>query len=220
MFDPSIIVNSSSSDQRRAVASAVRAAVASDEFTYTELLSAREPMRTMGLECLDGIIVDGGNRPGPGGEVENWEGRRIRLVHIEPEGRIKYPVMQDVRVAGTHQVKREKVMKDFGNIADMTDIGPTERLARNVIYQRGYPVKQNKSNGSREGDVVEWRWLEKEAALGAAAAPGIVDLYERLLPRVTAFDEAQAKAAEAIAKAKAETKAKTKATGASAPAGV
>jgi hypothetical protein len=220
MFDPSIIQNPAAAKQREAVANAVRSEISSGTFTYTELLSAMEPMRTMALECLDGIVMNG-TVPGAGGEVENWGGERIRLVHIDPGGTIKHPVMQDVRVPGTNQVKRQKVMKDFGNIVDMTDVGPTERLARNVLYQRGWPVKQNKSGGSREGDVIEWRWLEKEAALGDKAAPGVVDMYLALLPRVEAFDEALAKAAEAAAQAKADKKTKTtKNAGAPAPAGV
>lgn len=219
MFDPSITTQSAADAQRKMVGAAVRARIGNGTFTYTELLSAQEPMRTMGLECLDGIVMASGNVPGTGGEIENWDDERIRLVAIDPEKPIKVGVLQDVKVPGTFRVERKKVMKIFGDVVDMTDRGPHERLARQVLVQRGWPVLQNRGN-SREGDVVEWRWLEREA-LGTDPAPGVVELYEQLLPRVEAFDQAQAKAVEAAAQAKAEKKAKTtKSAGTQSPAGV
>ncbi len=201
MFDPSIKNNPAAATQQKLVNATMRTRIGDGTFTYTELLSAEEPMRTMGLMFLDGIVLNG-SFPVGGGEIENWGGERIRLVAIETATEngtvikpIKVGVMQDVPRPGTFVVERKKVMKSFGDIADMTDNGPNERLARLVLVQRGFPVLTNRGN-SRDGDVVEWRWLEREAAKGDMAAPGIVELYEKLLPRVQAFDEAQAKATE------------------------
>ncbi len=207
MFDPSIKNNPAAATQQKLVNATMRTRIGDGTFTYTELLSAEEPMRTMGLMFLDGIVLNG-SFPVGGGEIENWGGERIRLVAIETATEngtaikpIKVGVMQDVPRPGTFVVERKKVMKSFGDIADMTDNGPNERLARLVLVQRGFPILTNRGN-SRDGDVVEWRWLEREAAKAELAAPGIVELYERLLPRVEAYE------AELAGKAATETKRK------------
>ncbi len=189
MFDLSIKNNPSSVEQQKMVDATVRTRIADKSFTYTELCSALEPMRTMGFQYLDGIKING-SFPIGGGEFESWGGERFLLVAIDPSKPLKFGVIQDVPRAGTFLVERKKVMKDFGDIAYVTDTGPNERMARNLLVQRGFPILANRGN-SREGDVVEWRWLEKEAEKGEGAAPGIVELYERLLPRVQAFLAAQ-----------------------------
>lgn len=196
MFDPGIIANPSADQQRQAVAAVVRTALDDGTFTYTELLSSKEPMRSFGLEYLDGIKVQG-TIPIYGTEtVEHWndQGGRHLLAHIEASGSIKHPVRKDVRVPGANLIRREEVTENFGNVALVTDAFG-ERFARNILYQQGWPVRQNSSGGSHAGDVVEVKWLKKEAALGEKAAHGVLELWAQIAPRVEAWEAAQAKKA-------------------------
>lgn len=213
MFDPGILADNASDRQRSAVNDVMRKALDNDTFTYTELLSEKEPLRTYGLEFLDGVKVQDNGIPIYGiVKVEHWheQGGRHLLVHLDPKGTIKYMVREEVRVPGINKIRPENVMKDFGNIALFTDaLG--DRVARNILFLHGYPVRQNVTEGNMIGTVVEWKWLEKEAALGAGAAHGILELHAEMKHRVAAFEAAQAKKAADAREAKI-TKSKTPGT--------
>jgi hypothetical protein len=180
LFTQAILSEPSANKQRKAVADVVREAINNGSFTYTELLSAQEPMRTYALEFLDGVTVEN-STPRPGGQVENWQGQPIKLVHIKPTGVITAPVIQELRIIGTTDVKPVKATKSFGNVADVGDYYP-DRLARMILVQKGWPIRQVASKGAVIGEIVEWRWLEKEAAR-SDAAPGVKELYDEIRTR-------------------------------------
>lgn len=188
MFDPAILSLPSAVRQRAAVKAAIRQAIDRGTFTYTELLSCEEPLRTFGLEALDGVGVTNNEPNYNQGDIEMWGGRSFRLVHVDPRGTIKHPVMTDIRIPGTENVKRLKAPKEFGNVADVSDIYP-DRLARNILFQHGWPCRQTITKGNTVGTVVEWEWLKKEAAR-PDPAPGVRELFEEISTRPGMSDAA------------------------------
>lgn len=213
MFDLGLLANPSANAQRDAVGLVVQQRIDDGTFNYTELLCAQEPMRTFALEYLDAVKVQGTVAQYMQGAHQDWNGQRVRLVCVNEHlldarngapvldasgnpvsDQIRYPVQKRFRVPGTSQVKTEKIMENFGSIADVLD-SPGERLARMILVQHGWPIRQHVTKGGQEGRIVEWRWLEREARLGENAAMGVVELYQRLKPRVDAYDEARSKPA-------------------------
>lgn len=189
MFDPSLLNEPSQSKLRDAVRKAVRAAIDGGTFTYTDLQLAQEPLRTIALEYLDGVTVKNGIPTAAGSTIENWEGgQKFRLVHIRPGGRITYQVAKDVPIFGTDKTRRTKGPRDFGPAADVPDTYP-DRVARNILFHKGWPMRQAASNGGTDGEVVEWKWLEREANKDEPA-PGVRELYEELLARQASTAEA------------------------------
>lgn len=202
MFNPGLGAIPNAAKQRAEVRRIVFDHIGAGTFTYSELLSAEEPWRTMALEALDGVTVQG-SKPSYNGEgVEDWGGRPFRLIHIAPEGRIKVAVAKQVRVPGSDVTKVERFMDDVGNIADVHD-QPHNRQARQILFQHGWPVRQTVSKGNSTGTVVEWNWLVQEASRGDQAKPGVLDLFEELSERMKAWEAAKAAGASAKAEASA-----------------
>lgn len=68
------------SERREAVGDIVRGAIRRGTFSYTDLLCAAEPWRTIGLETIDGIRVSSGGMPQYNATVsEAWGGRPVVL---------------------------------------------------------------------------------------------------------------------------------------------
>ncbi len=169
---------------RDAIEETVRTAKQNGTYTYTEHHLAAEPYRTMGFEYLDALRRDGDGRPISEGAPETWDGHAFLLVSLDPNQGIKHGVVGDYKVAGTNRVKRDKRPRDFGSIVEMPD-APGHRWARDLIFQKGWPVLQT-MGGRETASLVEWNWLEK-AANEEDPAPGVVELYEELKPRVEAY---------------------------------
>jgi len=200
MFSTGLLSIPTQSKQRDQVRVELLAAINSGTFTYTELLSSQEPFRTMALEILDGVT---GNQSIPtygGGSVQTWGNKPFRLVHVDPNGRIKVPGMKDVRVPGASSTRQEKHWEDLGNIADVYDY-PHDRQARYLLQTKGWPVRQTITNGNTVGSIVEWEWLVQEAARGSAARPDCVELHAEIAKRIDAWEEARtAPAKKAVTK--------------------
>ena len=208
MFSVGILSLATQGAQREAVKAELSEAIRNATFTYTELLSAKEPLRTMALEILDGVTVNQSIPTYGGGAVETWDNRPFRLVHVDPNGRIKAPIMKDVRIPGARSTKQEKHWEDLGNIADVFDY-PHDRRARYLLRTKGWPVMQTITNGNAVGTIVEWEWLVQEAALGASARPGCVELYDDVAKRIEAWEASAAATAEAAAATKKAAKKQT-----------
>ncbi len=181
MLDLSKYVNlqGSQTQRREAVRSAVFSAVQKDEFTYTDILGAPEPVRSDAMEALDGTHVEN-NRPQNSVKTAvTWDGKPIRLVHVDPKGIITAYDTQPFEVPGTDRVEMRQVVRSLGNFADVQDQLP-DRLARMILRDKCWPVQQ--LTGNSNGTVVEWRWLEKKA-LSANPGFGVRELYEEILKR-------------------------------------
>ncbi len=212
MFSAGLLSLPNASQQREAVRVELLEQINSGTFTYTELLSSKEPFRTMALEILDGVTVNQSIPTYGGGSVQTWGNKTFRLVHVDPTGRIKVPTMKDVRVPGAMSTKQEKHWEDLGNIADVNDY-PHDRQARYVLRTKGWPVLQTVTNGNSVGTVVEWEWLVQEAARGAAARPDCVELHASIAKRIEAWEASKAAAAEAEAASKKAAKKQTQTGG-------
>jgi hypothetical protein len=216
MFHPGLGAIPSAAKQREEVKRIVLDAISAGTFTYTELLSAPEPWRTMALEALDGVTVQG-SRPSYNGQgVQDWNGRPFRLIHVKPDGRIKVPVERNVHVPGSSVTKPERVWEDVGNIADVYD-HPHNRQARQLLFAKGWPVRQTISNGNAIGEIVEWEWLQQAVAMGASARPGVVEMFEDIKNRMDAWEADRASAsavtaAAAVARSKKTNQSKEAAT--------
>ncbi len=160
--------------QRQRVDAEMAAALETKSFTYTELLCADEPVRTMGLEYLDGLISNSG-RPESTGQVIHFE--PVRLVQIDGKP-IKFVGTVHTRVPGTGRTNAETVRKELPADSFVPDLFP-DRLARRLLVTQGWPVLQSREGSGLVGQVVEYRWLQK-----AAAAPDATEevkaLWERL----------------------------------------
>ncbi len=184
MFDTGKLSTLKGKPLRDAIEEVVRTAKQNGTYTYTEHHLSQEPYRTMGFEYLDALRRDGDGKPISEGAPETWDGHAFLLVSLDASKGIKHGIVKDYKVAGTNRVKREKRPHDFGAIAEMPD-APGHRWARDLIFQQGWPVLQT-MGGRETASLVEWNWLDK-AAHEDDPAPGVVELYEQLLPRVTAY---------------------------------
>ena len=197
MLDPAL-ANKSQQARRDAVASAVDDAIRAGTFNYTEFLLSAEPMRSDVCEFLDGVTVEGTIPRGTGDGAQHWNGEPVLLVHVDPQGSIVSSVRERVKVPGTNGFRMVKSRRNFGNVARVPDAYP-ERTARMILAREGWPNVQMETNGARDGSVVEWRWLEREASSPTPSA-GTVELYQEILTR-PGFAEAAG-----LAKPKAKTK--------------
>lgn len=197
MLDPAL-ANKTQKARRQAVASVVDDTIRAGKFTYTDFLIAQEPMRSDVLEFLDGVHVEGTIPRSTGDGAQTWDGEPILLVHVDPRGSIVSSVRSREKVPGTNEFRMVKRYRNFGNVARVDDTYP-ERTARMILDRDGWPVVQTRTNGARDGSVVEWRWLEREANSPTPSA-GTVELYQEILTR-PGFAEAAG-----IAKPKAKTK--------------
>ncbi len=181
MFDDQLLSHGSAQARRRAVASVINARLHAGTFNYTELMTQPEPLLSDGMEILDGVMVENNIPKYQMGPVETWDGQGIVLVHIHPQGHILGDVVVKERVPGTNQFRSVKRRRDFGNAAVISDV-PGERIARAMLYRSGWPIMQARTNGAAMGSVIEWRWLEREAA-SPDAAEEVVKLYAEIITR-------------------------------------
>ncbi len=179
MFDLSVFQESVSKRQRDAVNAAVERAISKGTITYTDILMAAEPVQTYALEYLDGVTSESGTSSSKSNPLSFGP---VRLVCLNANDSIRVARWGTRRIWGTSEPgPSEKLTTDMGNDAAVDDQYP-ERLARNVLRARGWPVRNKRSRGSNDGTVVEWKWLEREAKAEGAVAE-VVDLYRSILAR-------------------------------------
>jgi len=155
-------------------------------FTYTEVLMAPEPIRTMALEILDGISSQNGIPQSVGNALDVGP---VRLIAIDKNGVIKISRWGNRNIYGTTvEAAPQKFSESFGNDAVVTDAYP-ERLARNVLRREGWPSRNLSSRGTNQGSIVEWKWIEKRARQPDAPSE-VLDIYNDLLERMTASQPA------------------------------
>jgi hypothetical protein len=160
-------------DKRRAdVKEQVRKELADGTFTITDTLLIDEPYRSDVWEACDGIVVTGTQCLGM--VEEPLTSGTVKLVHIDPKGKIESLVKKSTRIPGTIKEVTSKVKKSFGNFADVPDNAPS-RVARNILYRECWPARQSRPGAKEAGTVVEWKWLEREAK-----APGALEDYVEL----------------------------------------
>lgn len=182
MFDQSFLQLPTKEAKKAAVKARVQTALESGTFTYTDLMLNHEELVTLAFEAMDGVVVSG-TLPnyGQGGI---YRGGTVRLVSTDPTQPIKYSEFYEPLIAGTDQrgAPRKRTV-ELGQVADVDDSWEGQRIARRVLLQFGWPVRNVRSNGATTGHIVEWRWLEKAAARGDATQE-ITDLYNKLKPLV------------------------------------
>lgn len=126
----------------------------------TSILMLDEPYRTHCLMALDGHIVGAGGSPTviPERAIRLPE---VRLVTKKREDVITYHRFDNQRVPGTDRINYNvKVTVHAGNDATLP-----EPVARAVLMKHGFPVVDQRSNGARNGYVVELDWLMHEVTL-------------------------------------------------------
>jgi hypothetical protein len=183
MFDPTVKNQPTDEKRRNACRTWLMGLIATGKFFITNLLMEDEPFRTLGLECMDGVVVDSG-KPTVAEVVlredELVTSRPVRLVAIkndgstvayDPNGQIKIRRQFTEVVPGTNHTR--KVTKDvpLGKDATLSHLE-----ARKVLVASGWPMKDNRSKGNRRGTVVEWEWLKVEATLPTASKE-VIDLH-------------------------------------------
>lgn len=179
MFDLAVFQESVASRQRAAVNASVDKAIRTGTFTYTELLMADEPVRTMALEYLDGVTSEGGTSATKGEPIEI---EPIRLVCINPNDSIKVSRWTQRRIVGTHiPGPSEKITELLGPDARVDDKLST-RVARGILRRHGWPIRNKNSRGANDGTIVEWKWLEREAKLSDADAK-VKEIHADILAR-------------------------------------
>jgi len=182
MFDFSVIHEPVASTQREAVRQTVLRATKDGSFTYTEVLMAPEPIRTMALEILDGISSQNGIPQSVGNALDVGP---VRLICVDPKGVIKIARWGNRNIYGTTiEAAPQKFVESYGNDAVVSDAYP-ERLARNVLRRDGWPSRNLSSRGANQGSIVELKWIEKRAK-EPDAPPEVLEIYNQLLDRITA----------------------------------
>jgi len=189
MIDPNLVNETSAAKRRAVVKEQVRKDLTDGSFTITETLLVKEPLRSDAWEAVDGVVVEGTRSMGM--YDEPMTSGTVKLVCFHPPGTkdergqpidtIKFMVTEERRIPGTTETRKVKVQKSFGNFADVPDNVPT-RLARNILYRDGWPIRQLRSGGDYPGKVIEWRWLEKEIKSGIAL-PEYQELYDEIRSR-------------------------------------
>jgi hypothetical protein len=205
-FIDSIIACARAEDADARMLAGVNDVIKAARFTYTELMGIPEPARTKGMQCLDGVVVKGTiplYRQAP--EID-WDGKPFLMVHVDPEGTFKVRLKDEqVRIPGTNMFRTEERYETHRSFAAIPD-PPHSRMARQLIFEKGWPARTVASQGNTEGTVAEFRWLKLEASLGDLASPGVIKLYREVLSRDGLIDLAlslgeltEAEAAEARA---------------------
>lgn len=184
MFDVQTLSEPVATKQKIAVRIAVKKALANGTFTYTDVLMASEPVRTMALEAIDGIESPNGTPQAIGNPEDVGP---VRIVCINAKHEIKVSQWGNRNIFGTEvEAPREKISRTLGSDAIVIDAYP-ERLARNVLRRLGWPIRNLQSRGTNEGSVVEFKWLEREAKKPGSPAE-IVAIYEDIMTRQPASE--------------------------------
>ncbi len=162
------------------------AAVGARTFTYTDAFCAREPVTSKAFQWLDGVVVENGTPKYGVNPAEDWGGRGILLLHKEPNGvfRVQLPSVK-VRIPGTEIYEEQERFKEYKSFAEVQDDPRMNggRTARQVLFTRGWPTILVASKGARQdGDVIEFRYLKREASR-ADADQYVRDLYAEVLTR-------------------------------------
>lgn len=163
-------------------------------FRITPLLMETEPFRTLGLEVMDGIVVDSG-KPQYGAteiltERPEVKDAPVRLIAIrndgagglayDPNGHVIVRRTSNVTIPGTSKSKR--VVQD---VKLGSDVKLSHREARLVLHHHGWPMKDDRSEGNRLGTVVEWEWLKVAVKLPTVTQPEI-DLHASIRDAIEA----------------------------------
>ncbi len=179
MFDVNVKNQPTDGRRRDACRTWIMGELGAGKFFLTNVLMEDEPFRTLGLECLDGIVVNSG-KPVVAEEVLRDRAPQARLIAItndgitvayDPNGTIKIRRMRTEVVPGT--IHTRKLMKNESLGKDVT---LSHSDARRVLVASGWPMRDHRSKGNHRGTVVEWEWLKVEVTLPTATR-GVIDLH-------------------------------------------
>ncbi len=150
--------------------------VQEDPLFITELLQEQEPDRTMCFMAIDGHVLNGGS-PMVDPELQ-IERPPVRLMHLETGKPIHVKERKEERVPGTVLMVMNTRQRPIGD-----DVTVRHVVARDLLYKHGFPTLDHRTRGGKKGTIVEVAWLEAEARK-PDCLPEILELYERLLPRI------------------------------------
>lgn len=172
MFGPQIREQPTDDKRRNEIRALLIGEIRSGRFFLTPILMEDEPFRTLGLEVLDGVVVESG-RPqygaAPALAADLPPTRLITIMHqagapaYDPKGLITVRRVRQEVVPGTSITRAVKFDEPHGHDATLT-----HKDARAVLVARGWPIRDHKSRGNVLGTVVEWAWLQAEAKLPTA----------------------------------------------------
>lgn len=183
MFAESVTKITSMQKRHIALRAEVIAQAERGEFILTEFLcEEKEPIRTDVQMVIDGHAINGASPvvdsalkiPMPD----------VRLMTIRPGDSIKVKRVVARRAPGTRNIIEKREAVDLGN-----DVLLDHATARDVLSTRGYPVRNIRTKGAKQGTVVEVGWLEREVARRDSQGnpdclPEIREMYETLKPRI------------------------------------
>ena len=163
------------------------------ELFLTHILMEEEPYRSMAFHAMDGKVLEG-TFVQPHGEPMDLPNVRLVCIDSNPgkQQRIRHKQWSEERIPGTIDRMRE----GWKIVDDGIDATLSNKLARYVLRQQGWPVCDQNSNGGRNGSVVEWEWLKWEAQR-AGCPESVREVYERLASRIEPKDKKDTKNAPA-----------------------
>lgn len=167
--------------------------VAAGNFLYTPVLSEDDRWRTLALYALDDVTNDQGRLVYGSNFVRLPD---VRLVVVNPvadrsalrTGTIRYKATVTRVIPGTLDMpERVSVWKDAG-----TDATLPHEIARQILVREGFPIVDRRSKGGRRGNVVEFKWLEREAQ-STDAVDDIKSVWEQVQAHLTEPKKAPSK---------------------------
>ncbi len=179
MFDANVKNQPTAERRRDACRAWIMGELGTGSFYLTNVLMEDEPYRTLGLECLDGIVVDSG-KPVIAEEVLRERCPAIRLIAIsndgttvayDGKGQIKVRRTRTEVIPGTSHTRKISKDEPIGK-----DVTLSHSEARRVLVSSGWPMRDHRSKGNHRGTVVEWEWLKVEAQKSTATKE-VTDLH-------------------------------------------
>ena len=214
MFSDVIKALPTDEKRRNAIRAFLMGEIEAKRFHITPVLMEQEPFKTLGLEALDGVVVDSG-RPQYGVEtiltdLPEIRENPVRLIAIRndgsgglafnPNGNVVVRRVKNIVIPGTTRTKRTTMDEKLGPDAKLS-----HREARLVLVHYGWPMRDEKSGGNRLGTVVEWEWLQMHVKSPTAQSSEIV-LYESIRDALEAQKNEAPKSSPKTIKAGAEAR--------------
>ncbi len=184
MFDQTIVNLPSRQAKRQAIQDKIQAAKEAGTLTYTDIMLNHQELVTFAFEVMDGVMLDSNNVP-QYGQGDPIDLEPVRLVAIDPKYEIRVHRWHQPRVPGTGQEtrNREVVIDRLGNDTIIEDRFDRGRVARRLLWEHGWPIRQYRSRTGEAGDIVEWKWFERVAQSPDAGAE-YREIYEALKARL------------------------------------